>query len=1082
MKKNYLLTNLIPTRLLASGVAMTLATSMFAQSPVITGTVKDETGEPIIGATVKVKGTDKGAVTDINGKFTVSATKGQTLQFSYVGMSTTTAVVGNKPISITLKEDAVLNDVVVVGYGVQKKSVVTAAIAKVDSKDLEGRNILRADDALKGLAAGVQVTSVSGQPGEAPRVVIRGNTSINQSEPLYVIDGFVSDKYAAAALNPSEIESMEVLKDAASAAIYGARGGNGVILITTKQGEKGNAKIEYNATFGWQNAARHRDVTGATDYAVLQNEKLINGGQAPLYADPYGLVDANGNDIVGFGTDWQSLVFNNNAPIVSHDVSATGGTDRGNYRLSLGYVTMDGIVGGNYNQSNYDRLTLGTNAKYVLIDDSKERTFLNKLTVTAGVKYMKENNVGITTNSTWGSVLGSALYLAPTLPVTLQGSVAQKMIDQYPSYDLIKDANGNPYTVPGFLGSYNEQNNPMAMLHVNPRQNYAHKFLPKFAAELQVWDNIKYFFTYGSELSFWGNDGAVKQLYYLSGNSNSDKTSASAERYSGHKYQIENYLTYDKTFGKHTVGAVVGMSYTKNSGNNSLGGSRFDLVNVNKPSINYATGDLEFSKDAEGNITGGTVRHSVWGGNDPQIIFNSYFGRVSYNYDEKYMILANFRRDGSSLFGPKKRYGFFPSVSAGWNIHNEDFMADTKDWLSRAKIRFSYGQNGSDQALMGIPFSYTSLTTMGATSNYYFGKSSQLSSGSKAERYANEYVQWESVEQTDLGLDLGFFDNALTFTFDYFVKNTNNMIKTMVIPSYAGENPPMGNVGLMRNTGFEVEAGYKFMAGPVNMSVKGNATYIKNKLIDLGNATGFENYGISQFSGGGTRAQNGQPFPYFYGYKTDGVFQNMDEVNAYKNSNGGLIQPAAEPGDLRFVDVNGDGQITTDDRTNIGNPNPKWSFGLILNAEWKGFDFSVFFQGVADVDVFDATYRQDIASGNFPTWVLSRWTGEGTSNKVPKLKQGDATNWQVSDLYVNDASYFRLKNIQLGYTLPKALTSKARISRLRLFVMADNLFTWTKYHGFDPEVGAMGAGTAMGVDYGIYPQARSFNVGFNLAF
>jgi len=1080
--KDLLKTNLIPNRLLATGVAMTMAASVFAQSPAIKGTVKDETGEPIIGATVKVKGTDRGAVTDINGNFSVSAEKGQTLQISYVGMSPTTAVVGNKPISIVLKEDAVLNEVMVVGYGVQKKSVVTAAIAKVDSKDLEGRALLRADDALKGLAAGVQVTSVSGQPGEAPRVVIRGNTSINQSEPLYVIDGFVSDKYAAAALNPSEIESMEVLKDAASAAIYGARGGNGVVLINTKQGGKGDTKIDYNATFGWSSPIKHRDVTGATDYAILQNEKRINGGLEPLYADPYNLTDANGDAITGFGTDWQDLVFNNNAPTVSHDISASGGGDKYKYRLSLGYTTMEGIVGGNYGQSNYDRLTLGTKGNYVLFDDSSERNFLNKLNITADLKYMKENSTGIATNSTWGSVLGSALYLAPTLPVTLNGQVAKDMASQYSSYDIYKDANGNPYTIPGYLGSYNEQNNPIAMLHNTPTKYYGHKFLPKFTAELQVWDNIKYHFTYGSELTFWGNDGAVTQKYYLSGNNNSDKTSASSARYSGHKYQIENYLTYDKTFGKHTVGAVLGMSYTKNSGNNSLGGSRYDLVNVNKPSINYATGDIELSKDSEGNVTGATARYGVWGGNDPQIIYNSYFGRISYNYDEKYMILANFRRDGSSLFGPKKRYGFFPSVSAGWNISNEEFMESTKDWLSRAKLRISYGQNGSDQALMSIPFSYTSLTTMGATSNYYFGNSSQLSSGSKAERYANEYIQWESVEQTDFGIDLGFFENALTFTFDYFIKDTKNMIKTMVIPSYAGENPPMGNVGLMRNTGIEVEAGYKFKVGEVNFSTKGNITYIKNELKDLGNETGFENYGINQFSGGGTRAQNGQPFPYFYGYKTNGVFQNMDEVNAYKNANGNLIMPNAEPGDLRFVDVNGDGQITTDDRTNIGNPNPKWSYGLSLNADWKGFDFRLFFQGVADVDVFDATYRQDIASGNFPTWVLSRWTGEGTSNKVPKLKQGDATNWQVSDLYVNDASYIRLKNIQLGYTLPKSLTTKVKIQRLRVFAAADNLFTWTKYHGFDPEVAATGAGTAMGVDYGVYPQARTMYVGFNLSF
>lgn len=639
---------------------------------------------------------------------------------------------------------------------------------------------------------------------------------------------------------------------------------------------------------------------------------------------------------------------------------------------------------------------------------------------------------------------------------------------------MYKDANGNPYTIPGFIGSYQEQNNPIAMMQRNPTKNWSHKFMPKFSLDLQIYENLKYHFSYSAELSFWGNEGATTTLYYLSGNNNADKTNASAYKGQNTTWQVDNTLTYDKTIGKHTFGVVLGQSAMKFKGD-ELGGNRNFLINPNKPSINYATGQVELGKDENGNITGATAYFGVYGGPYTEHRMSSLFGRVSYNYDERYMFQATVRRDGSSRFGRNNKYGTFPSVSVGWNITNEEFMQDTKDWLNNLKFRASWGKNGND----AIPdFGYSALTTAGGNTNYFFGKVPSMNQGSKAERLANEDLKWEESEQTDLGLDFAFFNNALTFSVDYFVKKTNGMILAMPIPSYVGENKPLGNVGDMKNSGFEFELGYKFKVADANFAIKGNASYLKNELKNLGNDTGFLNYGISQFSDGGTRAENGQPFPFFYGYKTAGVFQNMADVNAYVNKDGGLIMPDATPGDLRFVDVNGDGKITSDDRTNIGNGTPKWTFGLNMNADWKGFDFTAFFQGVAGVDVFDATYRQDIASGNYPTWMLSRWTGEGTSNKVPILKQGDSKNWVVSDLYVFDGSYLRLKNITLGYTLPRALTRKYSVDRLRLYVMAENLFTWTKYHGFDPEIGS--GSTSLGVDYGVYPQARTFTFGINL--
>ncbi len=1050
---------------------LALTVSMMTKAQGILGTVTDDQGEPIIGASVVEKGNPQnGTITDIDGRFNVKVSEGSTIIISYIGYVTQEVSARNN-MSVTLKEDSqTLQDVVVIGYGVQKKSVVTASIAKVSADDLEGKTRLRAEDALKGMAAGVNVTSASGQPGSKSMIRIRGIGTINNSEPLYIIDGMPTDQNGMESVNPSDIESIEVLKDAASGAIYGARAANGVILVTTKKGKLGKASINYNFSYGWQSAWKKRDVTGATDYAILQNERRVQNGLAPLYNDPYNLVDANGNAIQGFGTNWQELLFNDNAPIVQHDVSVSGASEKVNYYLSMGYFTQEGIVGGNFGQSNYDRLTMRSNNQFNLFDATSERNFLNKLDLNANLSYMRVHNTGIDANSTWGSPLGSALYLAPTLPVVLTGAAAQEMVDRYAAYDLYRDSMGNPYTIPGFIGSYQEQNNPIAMMQGNPTKNWSHKFMPKFSLDLQLYDELRYHFTYSAELSFWGYDAATKQKYYLSGNNNADHTSVTAYKGNNTTWQIENTLTYDKIFGKHTIGVVLGQSALKFKGD-ELGGSHWNLVNIDKPSINYTTGgDLEISTDADGKMTGAKSLVSAWGGPYTEHRLSSLFARLSYNYDERYMVQATIRRDGSSRFGSNNKYGTFPSVSAGWNIMNEDFMKDTRDWLTNLKLRASWGKNGNDN--IG-DFAYTTLTAMGGSSNYYFGQTSAMVYGSKANRLANEDLKWEESEQTDIGIDLGLWNNKLTFSVDYYIKKTNGMIIDMPIPSYVGEARPLANVGDMENSGWEFELGYKWNIKDARFAIKGNASYLKNKLTNIGNDTGFLNYGISQFSDGGTRAENGQPFPFFYGYKTDGILQNQAEADAYNATYG----TTSKPGDFRFVDTDGNGIINSDDRTNIGNGMPDWTFGLNFDAEWKGFDLSVFFQGVSGADVFDATYRQDVASGNYPTWVLQRWTGEGTSNTVPTL--GDSKNWVCSDMYIQDGSYLRLKNITLGYTLPRYLTNRIGVSRLRIYGRAENLFTWTKYWGFDPEIGS--GSTSMGVDYGVYPQARTFTIGVNVS-
>ncbi len=1063
-------------------LALLVSMAVAAQSLGLKGTVTDENGEPVIGASVTVKGQpQKGAITNIDGEFTLNVSVGTPLVISYLGYASVEKDASDG-MTVVLKEDAnTLNDIVVIGYGVQKKSVVTASIAKVSSDDLDGKTRLRAEDALKGMAAGVNVTSASGQPGSKSMIRIRGINTINNSEPLYIVDGMPTNQDGMESVNPYDIESIEVLKDAASGAIYGARAANGVILITTKKGKMGKASINYNFSYGWQSAWKKRDVTGATDYAILQNERRVQNGMAPLYDDPYNLTDANGNAIQGFGTDWQDLIFNDNAPIVQHDLSISGASEKVNYYLSMGYFTQEGIVGGNYGQSNYDRLTIRSNNQFNLFDESKNRKFLNKLDLGANISYMRVHSTGIDANSTWGSPLGSALYLAPTLPLTLNAGydangnplIGQQQIDRYSAYDLYTDANGNPYTIPNFIGSYQEQNNPIAIMQNNPTRGWSHKFMPKFSLDLQLFDELKYHFTYSAELSFWGNESATLQKYYLSGNNNSDHTQASAYKGNNNRWQVENTLTYDKKIGNHTIGIVLGQSASKYKGDD-LSGYHWNLVNPDKPSINYTTGgNLEISYDDDGKMTGAKSLTGASGGPFVEHRISSLFARLSYNYDEKYMLQATVRRDGSNRFGSNNKYGTFPSVSVGWNIMNEKFMEPTRNWLANMKLRASWGKNGIDNL---VDFAYTTLTTLGGTSNYYFGQSAAMIYGSKANRLANEDLKWEESEQTDIGLDLGFFSNALTFSVDYYIKKTNGMIIDMPIPSYVGEQRPQANVGDMENSGWEFELGYKWNISDAHFSIKGNASYLKNKLKNLGNDTGFINYGINQFSDGGTRAENGQPFPFFYGYKTDGILQNKAEADAYNSKYG----TSSKPGDFRFVDTNGDNTITSDDRTNIGKGMPDWTFGLNFNVDWKGFDLGFFLQGVSGADIFDATYRQDVASGNYPTWVLQRWTGEGTSNTVPTL--GDSKNWVCSDMYIQDGSYLRLKNITIGYTLPRVLTNKISISRLRIYARAENLITWTKYWGFDPEVGSFSSSpTNLGVDYGVYPQARTYTIGFNIS-
>lgn len=1041
-------------------LSFTLA-AVYAQNIQIKGTVVSGTdNEPLPGVNVVVKGnTSTGTITDFNGTFTLSAPADAILSISYIGFkSQEIAVKGHKDIKIVLQEDSeTLDEVVVVGYGVQKKSVVTASIAKVSADDLASTAPVRMDNALKGLASGVTVTSSSGQPGAAAQIRVRGvgtiRTENGAADPLYIVDGMPLEG-GLDYLNPNDIASIEVLKDAASGAVYGARAANGVILVTTKTGKIGKTKVTYDFSYGWQSAWKKRDVLNASEYALMINEGAINAGIAPKFSDPYSY---------GQGTNWQDEVFNNNAPMMNHQVSVSGASEKVNYLFSLGFYTQDGIVGGNFDRSNYERLTLRSNTQYTLFDESKERNWLNSLKVTSNLSYARIKSTNFDDNSTWGTPLGSALALSPILNVYDETEEAIKaQFDKYgttaeytPVYD---PRNGKLFSIPGEFG---EMSNPIAKLSLPGDKHWSHKFVANFSAELQLWDNLKFKTSYGADLSFWGYD-SYRPLYYLRSGESSTQSSAYSRKEDGTVWQLENVLMYDKSIDKHSFSVLLGQSAKKSSGS-YLYGSRNNITNYSRPYIDASTGlAANADRDAAGAPSVDATLASI-------------FARASYNYDERYMLQVTVRRDGSSRFGPNNHYAVFPSFSLGWNLTNEKFMNKRPNWLTTTKIRLSWGKNGNEN--IGN-FKYTVLTSPG--NNAIFGSSENVINGVKASGLANPDLKWEESEQLDFGLDFGFFNNALTFTADYYKKKTNGILMEMNIPFYVGEAKPIGNVGKMENSGIELEAAYKFRVSDWNFRVSANASYLKNKLIEYGNESGWENLDSFQGTGDISRAENGKPFPFFYGYKTAGIFQNTDEVKAYKNDKGELLQPTAVPGDVRFVDVDGNGIIDANDRTDIGKGMPDWTFGFNLGVSWKNFDLNMMWQGTAGNDIYDATRRTDIATSNLPSWMLNRWTGEGTSNRIPRFVQGDNVNWQSSDLYVYDGSYLRLKNIQLGYTLPAALTQKVFISSLRFYVAAENLFTFTKYHGFDPEISS--GGTSLGIDYGVYPQARVWTIGASLSF
>jgi TonB-dependent starch-binding outer membrane protein SusC len=1026
MKQKYLFLGLF---LMAQMVA-------FAQNKV-TGTVTDASKkEALIGAAIIEKNTKNTAIADVDGRFEIRCATNAVLEVSYIGYKTLEiSVNGKQNLDIQLSEDLkILEEVVVVGYGVQKKSVVTGAISKVKSTDLENMPVARLEQSLQGRTSGVRVTSGSGQPGEGSTVRIRGTTSINNSDPLYVVDG-VPILGGIDYLSQGDIESIEVLKDAASAAIYGTRAANGVIIVTTKKGVGENIQVNYHGYWGKQGPWKKLSLLNTKEYATLMNESSVAGGGSILFPNP---------DALGAGTDWQDAIFSNDALMRNHELSISAGTKRSQYFTSIGYYDQDGIVAKN--NSNWKRFTARFNSTHKVTDNI---TFGN----TFG--YTNVNATGVPANWEFGSPIGRAINLDPITPLVVTDA-AELNNSIYKNFPVVRDENGNPYGISKYVSS--EVLNPVAALKVAQGSNSSDKMVASAFVDVQILKGLNVKSTIGTDLAFWRGEG-FQPIYYLNAANSNGITRYGRNQNRGFVWNWTNILTYNRQFGNHNVTLLAGTEAQKNQGQGIGGGVE-----------NIPVNDI---KDAS--LIFGTPKETQsFYGYEYVDAGSSIFGRAIYNYKEKYLFTGILRRDGSSKFGSNNKFGTFPSLSAGWVLSEENFLKSIKV-INFLKIRASWGVNGNDK--IG---NFRYVSTVGGFRNYTFGIKDDLTNGVSPNAIANPDLRWEKTTQTNIGIDARFA-KYWTLAADIFDKQTSDMLLDIAVPGYVGNAGPIGNIATMSNKGLELELGFSKKTTNWNVGLNGNVSFIKNEVTYLGEEKKF--LPGQTFSPQGleiTRTKVGEPIGYFYGYKTDGIFQNQNEVNSYVGTDGKPMQPKAKPGDFRFKDINADGKIDTDDRGKIGDPTPSITYGFTLTLAYKGFDMNLFGQGVAGNQIFRATRRFDLQMANMTSDALERWTGEGTSNTYPRLAMNDPNQnfSRSSDFYVEKGDFFRIKTLQFGYSFPKNIAKKVGLNKCRFYVSGNNLMTFTKYSGFDPEIG----GGSSGVDRGLYPQARFYLVGAQVAF
>lgn len=1002
----------------------------YAQDVEITGTVNEAgTGLPIPGVNVSVKNSQSGTVTDIDGKFAITAPAGSTLVFSYIGFETAEkAVEGAGNITISLAESAkTLDEVVVIGYGTQRRKEVTGAVGVVNSKTIEDMRPVKMEQALQGTVSGVNVTTQSGRPGADLDIRIRGIASNGDNKPLVLIDGYIGNM---SDINFNDVESLTVLKDA-QAAIYGTAGGNGVILVTTKRGRK-NSKttFSYNTYTGFQETTRKLPLLNATEYAFLLNEAYANNGQPIPFPNAAEL---------GEGTDWQDEVFEKAAPIISHDFSISGGGEKISYQASGSYLDQDGIIGGD--KSNFERAT----GRIALNADLTDNLKLNTNIMYVGTNQQRFNE----------NVLGSVLFNAINTPSIYTPYDETGAFTQLPT--------GNA-SIPGSnLG--NEIINPLAQI-ANTYNDYNFKrFNGTFGLDYEPIKNLVVTGRVGFNTGNRDERIFNKKISYGGKVFDNVRSTVNQNVFDDNDYTFDFFANYKFSLAEsHNFGVMLGTTVYKTWGK-GLYATGFDV-----PNNDWAYADIRLT-------TGFTDAKSAssYGYDERR---TSYFGRLQYDYRGKYLLSAMLRRDTSTKFGPNNRVAYFPSVTGGWVISDEEFFGESKV-LNFAKLRASYGIIGND--LIGDN-RYLGLLDGEAT--YIFN--GQLVNGFAIGGLPNANVVWEEARKTDVGIDLNFFDNKFELVADYFYDERHDLLipnipVSGIIGTYGpgGQNPTI-NAGSVVNKGFEFALTYNDKIGEdFNIKATYTAAFINNEVTEVNNGTGFfpgGEFGVGQPQP--TRMEVGHAMGYFYGYQTDGIFQNQAEIDAHPNQS--ALGATPQPGDIRFVDVNGDGVVTADDRTDIGDPVPDATMGLNLTFEYKGIDFVAFAFASLGNDMV-RNYERTLTDVNRMNYTLDRWTGEGTSNSVPRVTTGATANTVFSDYYVEDASYLRIQNVQLGYTINPDYTQRAGITKLRIYAGVNNLYTFTKYRGFDPGASS-GQPLSSGIDFGFYPVPRTYLFGLNLNF
>ncbi len=997
-----------------------------AQSRTVTGTVTAEGEGELPGVNILVKGTTQGTVTDIEGNYRITVSNDEAiLVFSAVGYASEEVTVGNQSTldMVLLPDIKSLSEVVVVGYGTQERRDLTGAVSSVDASDFENMAINSVEQGLQGRVAGVNVVQQSGQPGAAMQVQIRGVGSIGNSEPLYVIDGIpvVNDNGATGeakfnalnSINPSDIESIEILKDASAAAIYGARAANGVVLITTKRGKAGEAKIHLDAYAGIQEAWRLLELTDINGDKELSDELTDNAGLPRVVAlqRPEELVNL---------TDWQEEMFDT-APINNVNLSVSGGNEGALFSVSANYMNQEGIL----RNTDFERLSLRVNT------DFKKGRF----------KFGQTMAFSRTVANDFTANFFQIIHFPPNRPIfdenNVGGYAGNRIIDE-------QDAN-----------------NPVGQADLFTDRTTRFRVIGNIYGEYEIMEGLTYRLNLGGDF-IYGNRYQFNEPFQFGDRRTELFASINERNAFSVSPLIENTLNYSKTFGNHQLGVLVGytrQSYSERSAQ-SQGRNTVNTISV---------------------LNGVNEVPAVSGGLQ-EFALVSYLGRLTYSFADRYLLTANIRRDGSSRFSPGNKFGVFPSASVGWRISEEGFM-DAVDVVSDLKLRGSWGQTGFQE--IG---NYGFQAELRNTLNYLIG--GELVTGVAQRDLAANTLVWETSTQTNFGLDIGLFNNQVLINADYFIKETEDiLIPVPPTPSTGvrgGNNSPTLNVGSVRNEGLELALTYRKSVGDLQYSVTGNFATLENEFVSLGGGQPITsgNVNVTRV----TRIDEGLPIGSFFGFRTDGIFQTQEEVEAHAD------QPNAEPGDIRFKDLNGDNVINSDDREYIGDPIPDITYGLSLSASYKGFDLNMFMQGVAGVELYYG-YRY-FAEGmlrpfNFEQRTLNRWTGPGTSNEIPRAIGGDpANNTRESDRFIGDGSFLRMRNLTLGYTVPfQALENFGNgfLSNVRIYATAQNLFTITNYKGNDPEIASQNqqpeqASRGRGIDNGQFPQARTYMLGAQITF